>query len=274
VDTLGRIGFEILAGFVLVAIFGRWIVPYDPYAIDVMNQFQGPSWDHPLGTDRYGRDLLSRVLYGTRISLFIALVSFGVALAIGASLGIIAGYAGRTTDLALSRVMDILLGFPSLLLAIAIAGTLGPGVRNRIIAITVVYIPFFFRVARAPVLSEKERDYVEAARSLGAAGPRILVRHVVPNVVGPIIVQATVTLAFALLTEASLSFLGLGAQPPDPAWGAILNEGRPFVERAPWISIFPGLAIMLAVFGFNLVGDGIRDALAPRHRGMRSGPRA
>lgn len=266
-DALSRVGLVILVVLAFLAFFGRWITPYDPYAIDIAKQLRPPSWEHPFGTDRYGRDVLTRVIAGSRISLMIAIVSVGGALAIGAGLGVVAGYVGRAADLLLSRVMDIILGFPSLLLAIAIAGTLGPGLRNGIIAIVVVYIPFFFRVTRAPVLSEREREYVEAARCVGVSEWRIAVRHVLPNVLGPIMVQTAVTLAFALLTEASLSFLGLGVQPPEPAWGAILNEGRLYVERAPWISVFPGLAIMLAVFGLNLVGDGLRDVLDPRTRG-------
>ena len=266
VDALCRVGLVILAVFAILAVFGPWLVPHDPYAMDITRQLQSPSWSHPFGTDRYGRDVLSRVIAGSRISLSIALISVGCALAIGSSLGLSAGYAGGYIDLALSRIMDILLGFPSLLLAIAIAGTLGPGIGNGIIAIIVVYIPFFFRVTRAPVLSEREREYVEAARCIGVSESRIVLRHLLPNVLGPILVQTAVTLAFALLTEASLSFLGLGAQPPQPAWGAILNEGRTYVERAPWISIFPGIAIMLAVFGLNLVGDGLRDVLDPRIR--------
>lgn len=266
VDALCHLGLLILTVLAIVAVFGAWISPHEPYAMDIANQLQRPSWSHPLGTDRYGRDVLSRVIAGSRVSLAIALISVGCALAVGSSLGLIAGYAGGAIDLALSRVMDILLGFPSLLLAIAIAGTLGPGIRNGIIAIIVVYIPFFFRVTRAPVLSEREREYVEAARCIGVSEARIVARHILPNVLGPILVQTAVTLAFALLTEASLSFLGLGAQPPQPAWGAILNEGRIYVERAPWISVFPGIAIMLAVFGLNLVGDGLRDLLDPRLR--------
>ncbi len=266
VDALCRVGLVILAVLAILVIFGPWLVPHDPYAMDITRQLQSPSWSHPFETDRYGRDVLSRVIAGSRISLSIALISVGCALAIGSSLGLIAGYAGGYIDLALSRIMDILLGFPSLLLAIAIAGTLGPGIGNGIIAIIVVYIPFLFRVTRAPVLSEREREYVEAARCIGVSESRIVIRHLPPNVLGPILVQTAVTLAFALLTEASLSFLGLGAQPPQPAWEAILNEGRTYVERAPWISVFPGIAIMLAVFGLNLVGDGLRDVLDPRIR--------
>jgi peptide/nickel transport system permease protein len=269
VSGLCRVGYVII-GFVLaLAILGDRVVPYDPYAIDVMNQLQGPSREHLFGTDRFGRDVFSRVLYGSRISMSIALSSVAMALAVGATLGVMAGYFGRTFDLALSRVMDVLLSFPSLLLAITIAGILGPGIQNGIAAITVVYIPFFFRVARAPVLSERERDYVLAAQSVGTSDSQILRRHVLPNVTAPILIQTAVTLSYALLTEASLAYLGLGAQPPDPSWGVILNEGRSFIELAPWISIFPGLAIMIVVFGFNLVGDGLRDALDPRQRGRR-----
>lgn len=271
VNRLCRVGYVIIGVIVGLALFGDRIVPYDPYAIDVMNQFQEPSWRHLFGTDRFGRDIFSRVLYGSRISLAIAVSSVGMALAVGATLGVIAGYLGQSFDLLVSRGMDVLLSFPSLLLAIAIAGTLGPGIRNGIAAITIVYIPFFFRIARAPVLAERGREYVLAAESTGASRGRILGRHILPNVLAPIIIQTTVTLSYALLTEASLAYLGLGAQPPDPSWGVILNEGRTFLEVAPWISIFPGLAIMIAVFGFNLVGDGLRDALDPRQRAKQPG---
>jgi peptide/nickel transport system permease protein len=255
-----------LAIIFLISLFPGWFAPYDAYKMNVPEAMRGPSAEHWFGTDNFGRDVLSRVIYGTRTSMGVALASVGIAMAVGAPLGIIASYFGRAVDQLLGRVMDIFLSFPSLLLAIVIAGILGPNVQNAILAIAVVYAPFFFRVARGPSLSEKEQDYVLAARATGARDSRILVRHLLPNVIPPIIAQAPIMLSFAILVEASLSYLGLGVQPPNPSWGSIVNEGRPYLQIAPSISVFPGLMIMAVVLTFNFLGDGLRDLLDPRQR--------
>jgi peptide/nickel transport system permease protein len=197
----------------------------------------------------------------------VALSSMSVAFVVGSALGLVAGFVGGWSDLAIGRVMDVLFSFPTLVLAVAISAMLGPGLDNAVVAIAVVYVPLFCRVARGPVMAERAREHVSAAIALGAGSGRVIVRHILPNVLAPLIVQASVALAFAILTEASLSYVGLGTQPPDPSWGTMLNEGRTYLETAPWMSIFPGLAIMLAVFGFNLLGDGLRDMLDPKLRG-------
>ena len=225
-----------------------------------------PGDDHPFGTDRYGRDVLSRVIFGARNSLIIAFAAVSISAAGGGLLGLIGGYRGGWTDVLIGRAMDILFSFPALLLAIAIAAVLTPGRRNAIIAIAVVYVPLFSRVVRGPVVAEAGREYVEAARVAGASDRRVLFLHLVPNVLSPWIVQVSVGLSYAILLEAALGYLGLGTQPPAPSWGGMLNEGRDFIETAPWLSIFPGLAIMLAVLAFNLAGDGLRDALDPTLR--------
>lgn len=248
---------------VAVAVFADLLSPYDPMSVDVTASLQGPTLKHLFGTDRFGRDLLSRVIYGSRVSLGIGFVSVAAAMVVGSLLGLLAGYFGKGLDTVVGRVMDILFSFPLLLLAIAIAGILGPGITNAIVAIAIVYTPFFFRVARGPTLAEREKEYVQAARAIGAGSGRILWRHIFPNMLSPIIVQASVTIAYAILTEASLSYLGLGTPLLTPSWGTTLNEGRTYLQIAPWISIFPGIAIMLAVLAFNLVGDGLRDLLDP-----------
>jgi peptide/nickel transport system permease protein len=247
-----------------MAVLAGVISPSDPMAVNVMAALQGPSVKHLFGTDRFGRDLLTRVIYGARVSLGIAFASVAAAMVVGSVLGLFAAYVGRSWDTVLSRVMDVLFSFPLLLLAIAIVGVLGPGIPNAIIAITIVYTPFFFRVARGPMLGEREKEYVQAAKAVGAGNARILWRHLLPNLLSPIIVQASVTIAYAILTEASLSYLGLGTPLLTPSWGTTLNEGRTYLQLAPWVSIFPGIAIMLAVLAFNLLGDGLRDALDPR----------
>ena len=247
-----------------MAVLAGVISPSDPIAVDVMAALQAPSVKHLFGTDRFGRDLLTRVIYGARVSLGIAFASVAVAMVVGSVLGLFAAYVGRSWDTVLGRVMDVLFSFPLLLLAIAIVGVLGPGIPNAIIAITIVYTPFFFRVARGPMLGEREKEYVQAAKAVGAGNARILWRHLLPNLLSPIVVQASVTIAYAILTEASLSYLGLGTPLLTPSWGTTLNEGRTYLQLAPWISIFPGIAIMLAVLAFNLLGDGLRDALDPR----------
>ena len=260
-------GLIMVAGLILIAVLAGPIAPYDPIANNVRAALQPPSSYYYFGTDRFGRDVFSRVIYGSRLSLFVALVSVTISVIIGVVLGLVSGYYRGWIDNLIGRVMDVFFSFPALLLAIGVAAMLGPGLNNAIVAIAVVYSPVFGRVVRGPVLVERGKEYVEAARVIGASSPRVLLRHVFPNVLSPLIVQATITLSQAILTEAYLSFLGLGTQPPFPSWGTMLQEGRTFLETAPWMSIFPGLAIMLTVLAFNLLGDGIRDVLDPRSRG-------
>lgn len=263
-NRLALTGAILAALLTALALVAGLVAPYDPMAVDVMAAMQGPSAAHLLGTDRFGRDLLTRVIYGARVSLGIAFASVAAAMLLGSLLGLLAAYLGRAWDAVLGRLMDVLFSFPLLLLAIAIVGVLGPGIPNAILAISIVYTPFFFRVARGPMLAEREKEYVQAARAVGAGSARILWRHLLPNLLSPIVVQASVTIAYAILTEASLSYLGLGTPLLTPSWGTTLNEGRAYLQLAPWVSIFPGLAIMLAVLAFNLLGDGLRDALDPR----------
>jgi peptide/nickel transport system permease protein len=260
-------GTSLILVVVVLAVLADVVAPYDPTEMKVVDALKRPSATHPFGTDRFGRDVLSRTIYGSRIALGVALSSIAIAFVVGTVLGLVGGYAGGWPDLVIGRVMDVLFSFPTLILAIGIAAMLGPGLNNAALAIAVVYVPLFSRVARGPVIAEREKDHVAAAQGLGAGWPRVVFRHILPNVLAPLIVQASVSLAFAILIEASLSYLGLGTQPPDPSWGTMLNEGRTYLETAPWMSIFPGLAIMVTVFGFNLLGDGLRDILDPQLRG-------
>ena len=252
------LGLIILAGALADAV-----APYSPTAVAAAQMFAPPSARHPLGTDRFGRDVLSRILHGVRVSLGIAGASILAALAVGGALGLMAG-VGRGVDQVLGRTMDVFFAFPPILLAIAVAAVLGAGVGTAVVAIAVVYGPFFFRVVRGSVLVESTQAYVEAAEALGAGRLVILVRHILPNVVSPVVVQTAVCLSYAILIESALSYLGIGVQPPLPSWGTILNEGKEFLALAPWVSLFPGAAIVLAVLAFNIIGDGLRDALDPR----------
>lgn len=265
---LAVLGLVVLALLVLTAVLGRTLAPYGANEVDVLGRLQGPSPDHPFGTDELGRDVLSRVLVAARVSLVVGLVSVGIALAAGVTLGLLAGFYGRWVDDAVMRAMDVLFAFPAILLALAILAVLGPGSTNVMIAIGIVYTPIFARITRGSVLSVREQVYVRAARSLGVGDLRLLRLHVLPNVLAPIIVQTSLSLAFAILSEAALSFLGLGVQPPDPSWGRMLFEGRGFVEQAWWMGVFPGAAIFLTVLAFNVVGDALRDALDPRQRSL------
>jgi peptide/nickel transport system permease protein len=252
-----------LAALMAAGFSADVVAPYSPTAVDARAVFQRPSLGHPFGTDRFGRDVLSRLIFGIRVSLGIAGASIAAALVAGATLGLLAG-AGRAVDLALGRFMDVFFAFPPILLAIAIAAVLGAGPGTAIVAIAVVYAPLFFRVVRGSVLAESAQSYVEAAEALGLGRLAILVRHILPNVVSPIVIQTAVCLSYGILIESALSYLGVGVQPPTPSWGAILNEGKEFLALAPWVSLFPGGFIMVTVLAFNVVGDGLRDAFDPR----------
>jgi len=252
-----------LAALVLAGLSAGIVAPYSPTAVDALQVFRGPSTSHLFGTDRFGRDVLSRIIYGVRISLGIAGASILAAVSVGGVLGLLAGL-GRGADQLLGRAMDVFFAFPPILLAIGISAVLGAGPGTATVAIAVVYAPFFFRVVRGGVLVESAQVYVEAAEALGAGRGSILVRHVLPNVLSPVIVQTAVCLSYAILIESALSYLGVGVQPPTPSWGAILNEGKEFLALAPWVSLFPGGCIMLTVLAFNIIGDTLRDALDPR----------
>jgi peptide/nickel transport system permease protein len=246
---------------VLAAMIGPWLVPYDPSAQELALRLEGPSRLHWLGLDELGRDILARVMSGARISLFVGLVVVSVSASIGAAMGALAGYYGGIIDEAISRVIDILLAFPGLLLAIALVAVLGPSLTNVVIALSLIGWVGYARVARAQVLQAREFEYVVAARAIGAATPRILIRHVLPAALPALTVQATLGMGGAILSEAALSFLGLGVQPPTPSWGAMLNYGRVHVLDAPHLTVFPGLAIAIVVLGLNLLGDSLRDRL-------------
>jgi peptide/nickel transport system permease protein len=267
----GIAGALVTLVFFAVALLAPWVSPYDPLAQDLDRRLQGPSRAHLLGTDDFGRDILSRVMYGARISLTVGFLSIGIAVAGGLILGLVAGYYttgrwGRLIDIAIMRTSDILLAFPAVLLAIAIVTAFGPGLRNAMLAIAIIYLPRFIRIVRATILVEKEQTYIEAGQALGVSNRRLLFRHLLPNAMSPVIVQATLGLAEAIIEAAALSFLGLGATPPTPEWGAMLSEGRSYLRLAPWVTFFPGMAIFLIVVSFNLLGDGLRDALDPRLR--------
>ena len=254
----------IVALFVVgVAIFAHVIAPHAPDEPNFELIEAAPSHKAWFGTDRLGRDVLSRVIYGSRISLSVALVSIGVSMLAGGALGLGAGFSGGAWDNIINRVMDVFFSIPGLLLAVGVAAMRGPGVQSAVLAIAIVYTPVFARVMRGPVLAEREKDYVEAVRALGATRLAVALKHVLPNVLSPFVVQGTVAFSQAVLIEASLSYLGLSAQPPTPSWGNMLNEGRTYLETAPWISVFPGIAIMVTVLAFNLLGDGLRDVLDP-----------
>ncbi len=261
---IGMIGLIIVLLLVLLGLFGPYIAPYDPNKIDFDLRFAPPSLAHPMGADDFGRDVLSRIMVGARISLKVGLIAVGIAATVGTLLGMIAGYSNRVTDEVIMRAMDVLFAFPAILLAIAIMAALGKGVTNAMIAIGIVYTPIFARIARGSVLTLRKQDFVEAASAIGAGHVRILSRHIFPNATAPLIVEISLSLAFAILAEAALSFFGLGTQPPDPSWGRMLSEGRAFFRQSAWMGVFPGLAIMITVMGFNFLGDGLRDVLDPR----------
>jgi peptide/nickel transport system permease protein len=259
----GVVGAALIVG---MALFANVIAPYPPDEQNFDLIEAPPSGKALFGTDRFGRDVLSRVIHGSRISLYVATTSITVAMLAGGVLGLIAGYLGGAWDNVINRVLDVFFSVPGLLLSVGIAAMRGPGVNSAVIAIAIVYTPLFARVMRAPVLAEREKEYVEAVRALGATRWTVALKHVLPNVLSPFVVQGTVAFSQAILIEASLSYLGLSAQPPTPSWGNMLNEGRTYLETAPWISVFPGIAIMAAVLAFNLVGDGLRDVLDPKEQ--------
>jgi peptide/nickel transport system permease protein len=251
---------------VLVALLAPLLSPFDPVAQIAKPLLVPGALEHPLGTDELGRDELSRLMSGTRLSLYVGLLAVAIALAIGATSGIVAGFYGGWLDNLLMRLMDVLFSLPAIVLAIAITSILGPNLTNAMLAVGIVYAPAFARIARAPTLSVVQLPYIEAARAVGLPGWRIMLRHVLPNITAPLLVQTTVSLSTAILTEAALSFLGVGTQPPAPSWGLMLSAARQYMLLDPWIAILPGLGIALVVLGFNLLGDGLRDVLDPRIR--------
>ena len=259
-------GAAVILGFIVLAVFAGFIAPQDPIATSWGAIRKPPSAEHWFGTDEIGRDVLSRVIWGTRASLLAGLVSVSISLLLGVPIGLAAGFIGGTVDALISRITDAFLACPFLILAIALAAFLGPSLSNAMIAIGVSATPIFVRLTRAQVLNVKVEDYIEAARAVGNPPWRIAWRHVLPNTVAPLIVQATLAIAGAVIAEASLSFLGLGQQPPAPSWGSMLNTAKNFVDNAPWMAIWPGLSIFALVLAFNLLGDGLRDALDPRQR--------
>jgi peptide/nickel transport system permease protein len=260
------VGLVIIAGFVAMAILAPLIVPYDPVQQSWSSIRQPPSLLHWFGTDESGRDLLSRVIFGARASLLAGAVSVSIALGLGVPIGLLAGYGGGWIDGLISRITDAALACPFLILAIALAAFLGPSLRNVMIAIGVTATPLFVRLTRGQVMVVKVEDYVEAARAVGNPPVRIASKHILPNILPTLIVQATLSIAMAIIAEASLSFLGLGQQPPAPSWGSMLNTAQRFLTNAPWMAVWPGLAIFLTVLSFNIVGDGLRDALDPKER--------
>ena len=258
------LGLAIVLALVVVAAAAPLLAPVAPDAQNLRARLEPPSLAHPFGTDEFGRSMLARVIYGARVSLFTGLVPVAASALVGTLLGLLAGYYRGRTDAVIMRSMDVLLAFPSLLLALAVVGALGPGLRNAVIAVAVVSIPQYARITRSVVLGTREEDYVQAAQALGARDARLLFRHVLPSTIPPLTVQATLGIGFAILSMAGLSFLGLGVQPPISDWGEMLSRGRRFLPGATWLLLFPGAAISLTVLGFNLLGDGLRDALDPR----------
>lgn len=264
-NRMALIGLGILLVMILLAIFAEYVAPYgfdDQEPLD--RPFLSPCFDFPFGTDNLGRDILSRIIFGARISLQVGIIAVGISFVLGCIFGAIAGYYGNTWDNIIMRLMDVLLAIPGILLAITVAATLGPGIINAMIAVGISGVPGFARVVRASVLTVRGNEYIEAARAINASDFRIITKHILPNILAPVIVQATLSVANAILMASALSFLGLGVQPPIPEWGAMLSQGRIFLRDYPHVVIFPAIAIMLTVFGLNLFGDGLRDALDPR----------
>lgn len=265
-DKKALVGAVVLSVLVVCALFAPWIAPYDPNAMDYM-MMEGPSWAHPLGTDDLGRDLLSRLIYGTRISLFVGVSTVAISLVVGVAMGIAAGYYGGWLDNIIMRYVDLQWAFPNFLIAVYLVAVLGAGLTNVIVAVALAFVDDFARIARSMVLTIKEEQYVAAARTVGASDWRIMWRHILPNASAPIIVQATVSVSYAILAEATLSFLGLGVEADTPTWGLILSEGRSFISRLWWVGVFPGLFIMITVLSINFLGDALRDILDVRETG-------
>ncbi len=265
-NRLALLGMIIVLSVVIVALLAPVIQVFDPLEQNMSIRISAPSREHILGTDQFGRDLWSRIVHGARVSLYVGIVAVGIGILIGCPIGAISGYFRGKTDEVIMRFMDAFLAFPPVLLALVVVAILGSSLFNTMLAIGIVYIPRFARVIRGSVLAEREKEYVEASRMIGESNMSILFRQIIPNCLSPVIVQGTVFLAYAILTEASLSFLGLGIAPPNPSWGSMLNEARVFIETNPLQAIFPGLAISLTVLGFNLFGDGLRDIMDPRLR--------
>ena len=261
-----KIGGSICLVLVVTAIFATVIAPYDPTELGVGQALQPPSWDYWFGTDEFGRDLFSRIVYGSRLTLYVGLIAVGISMTVGVLVGLVAGYVGGWLETALMRAVDVLFSFTETLIALAAVAVLGPSLTNAMIAVGISAIPFYARITYGAVLVEKNKEYFKAAEAVGAKHMRLLFRHILPNILSPIIVVATVGVSVAVLSASALSFLGLGAQPPSPEWGAMLAAGRDYFKRAPWITTFPGLAIAVTVLGFNLLGDALREALDPQQR--------
>ena len=263
-SPLAMFGLAIILLLVFCAIFAEMISPYDPTAQDLAHMFETPSSAHWLGTDEFGRDILSRLIYGARVSLQVGFVAVGIALVVGGFLGAVSGYYGGRLDNAIMRVMDVLLSIPQTLLAIAIVAALGPNLMNLMIAVGISAVPTYARIVRGSVLSIRNMEFIEAARAVGSPDLRIILKHIIPNSMAPIIVQSTLGVASAILNAAGLSFIGLGIQPPNPEWGAMLSGGRQYIRDFPHMTLYPGLAIMFTILALNFLGDGLRDALDPK----------
>ena len=269
--TMFRIGSAIVGVTFVAAVLGPWVVPHDPNAQELVLRLAGPSWAHPFGLDELGRDILARVLLGARISLSVGVTVVAVSAVVGMALGALAGYMGGVVDDVISRIIDVLMAFPGILLAIALVAVLGPSITNVVLALCVIGWVGYARLVRSQVLRAKEFEFVQAARALGGGTAHVLIRHVLPTAMPAVIVQATLGMASAIIAEASLSFLGLGVQPPTPSWGTMLDAGRSHLLDAPHLTLVPGLAIATVVLGFNFLGDGLRDAVDPRLRVVSNG---
>lgn len=260
------VGAVVLVAIIVIAIVGPQLSPYDPITPMAALQLQGPTWEHPFGTDQFGRDVATRMLHGAGLSLQVGVIAVVLAFVIGVAVGLPTGYYAGRLDLVVMRFVDVLMAFPSILLALSIVSLLGPSLTNSMVAVSIAFIPLYVRMVRASTLAARELAFVEAARVIGASDRKIMLRHILPNLLGPLVVVATLGVATAIIVGASLSYLGLGAQPPTPEWGAMLSDGRNFIRTGWWLSVFPGVAIMITVLAINLIGDGLRDMLDPRMR--------